>query len=73
MFLAVPYGLESLRSKEADVLLIVDVVMGSEQFRPLAEHLARKAEVVGHMRGTALVGTALCRNEYDTIYRFPNL
>ena len=73
VFLAVPYTVELGLGELADIHLVVDIVLGSEQFRPLAEHLARKAEVVGHMRGTALVGTALCRNEYDTIYRFPNL
>ena len=62
MLLAVPYGLESLRSKEAYVLLIVDIVMGAEQFRPLSEHLARETEVVGHVRGAVLVGAAFCSN-----------
>ena len=66
VLLAVPYTVELGLGELADIHLIVDIVLGTEQFSLLAEHLVGEAEVVGHMRGTALVGAALCRNEYDT-------
>lgn len=73
VLLTVPYRVEGSLVELADIHLIVDVLLSLEYFSLLSEGLVSETEIVGNMRSTALVGAALCRNEYDTIYRFPNL
>ena len=60
MLLTVPYRVKGSLVELSDICLIVDVLLGLEYLCLLSEGLVGEAEVVGDVRGAALVCTGLC-------------
>lgn len=55
MLLTIPYAIEQSLVKLPDIHLIINISVRVENFRLLSEGLVGETEVVGYMRGTALV------------------
>ena len=60
VLLTVPYCVEGSLVELSYIGLVVDVLLCIEYFGFLSEHLVGEAEVVGDVRGAALVCTGLC-------------